>query len=182
MSAEDTAKSIGAAFAFSGVAWLSDTLGLGISTLQSSALSTITAALTPPVVFFTAVAGFAGWVIGKLGGPDVMLWAQSLFGLVFGIQFILSLLTLCVFYAIVLISPRGTYSVLDCLIAGGIFLAESMPILCGFTLWGGFAVYMRRREVSGIAEKVGKVAGLAEKVGGGGVGGVASKALSLLKK
>lgn len=182
MNFEDTAKSLGAVFAFSGAAWLSDVVGIAISSLQYSALGVMQAAVAGPQVVITAGVGFAVWLADKFTGTEIIEHVQGLFGIVFGVQALVSLLTLCVFYAVVLMSPRGTYSILDCLVAAVIFLLEAMPLMCSFTFWGGFAVYIRRRGVSGIAGKVTKVAGVADGSVGGGVGGLVSKVSKVLKK
>ena len=179
MSLENTAKSIAAGFAFSGVAWFSDLVSLGISSLQYSVSSALYASVAGPQVLITAAAGFTAWFLARLGGVDLVEYAQALLGIIFGMQAILSLLTLCVFYAFVLGSPKGTYTLSDCLIAAGVFLLEAMPFVCSFTFWGMFAVYLRRRQISGVVERFSQVTGLVKPTsGGGGLSG----ALKALKK
>lgn len=178
MNVEDTAKSVGTVLAFSGVAWFSDVVSLGISSMQYSVLGAMQAAVSGPQVIITAGVGFAVWLADIFTGTQIIGYVQGLLGVIFGLQMLVSLLTLCVFYAIVLISPRGTYSFIDCLVAAAIFLLEAMPLLCSFTFWGGFAVYLRRREVSGVVGKVVQTAGLTGGTGKGSLSGV----LKVLKK
>ena len=77
MSLENTAKSIAAGFAFSGVAWFSDLVSLGISSLQYSVSSALYASVAGPQVLITAAAGFTAWFLARLGGVDLVEYAQA---------------------------------------------------------------------------------------------------------
>ena len=167
MSAESTAKSLGAAFAFAGVAWLSDLISAGLASLQ---ISVFTALFAGPQALVTGAVGVVLGVFDFLFSTDLLAYTAGGFAVFLSIQMLVALLTLCVFYMIVLISPKGTYTISDCLIAAGVFLLEATPFLCSFVFWGTFATYLRRREISGVTENFSSAVGL-DKVGGGGKGG-----------
>ena len=170
MSTEDTVKSLGAAFAFVGVAWLSDVISTGLASLQ---LQAFTAFFGGPQVLVTIIAAAALAVIDVLFGAGILEKIAGGFVVFLSMQALLSLLTLCVFYAIVLASPKGTYSVSDCLIAAGVCLLEAAPFLSTFTFWGTFAIYLRRQEISKVTGKISSAVGLGEV--GGGKGGFLGK-------
>ena len=52
--------------------------------------------------------------------------------LIFSIQVIISLFTLVLFYSIVYISPKGTFTLADCLLAPVVFLLESILFCAAF--------------------------------------------------
>ena len=179
MSLGDTAKSVGMAFAFSAFAWLSDTISIGLASLQQAVGSSLVAAIGNPIGALVSLGtGLTAWISDRLFGTGIIETTQGLLAAVFASQMILALFTLCVFYAIALASPKGTYSVGDCLIAAGIFLLESIPLMCGFTAWGGFAAYLKRREISGVAGKLTSAVGLPSPE----AGGILSKTLKTIKK
>ena len=186
MSVEDTAKSLGAAFVFTGVAWLADLISAGLASLQISAFSALFAG--PQALVTGAVALVLG-AVDFFFGAEILTHVAGGFAVFLSIQAIVALLTLCVFYAIVLASPRGTYTISDCLIAAGIFLLEAAPFLCTFVFWGMFATYLRRREISkvtsmlpqtralGAIGKGTKLLGGGKSGKGGAVGRLARKAV-----
>ena len=180
MNAEDMVKSIGITLAFSGFAWFSDAISMSISALHQSIFSALISAVSGPQVIVTGLVGIGVWIADQFLGTNIINNIQGMLLVVFSLQILVSIFTLCVFYAIVLSSPKGTYTVSDCLAAAGIFLLESIPVLCGFTFWGGFAAYLKRREISGVTEKFASAVGLSgiDKQGGG----VISKALSSIKR
>ena len=146
MSTENTAKSLGAAVAFTGVAWLSDVISGALGSLQSSSATFILdGGITVGVLAITA------GIVDFLLGTDIIAKTAGLIAVFFSAQALVSLLTLCVFYAIVRISPKGTYTLLDCIIAAGVFLLEAAPFLSTFVFWGMFATYLRRRQISEVA-------------------------------
>ena len=186
MSAEDTAKSLGTSFAFTGVAWLADLISAGLASLQ---ISVFAALFAGPQALVTGAVALALAAVDFLFGSEILTHIAGGFAVAFSIQALVALLTLCVFYAIVRISPKGTYTISDCLIAAGVFLLEAAPFLPSFVFWGMFATYLRRREISKVASMlpqtraistITKGAGLlgGGKNGKGGVvGGLLKKAL-----
>lgn len=148
MSTEDTAKSLGATFAFTGVAWLADLISAGLASLQISVFSAL---LAGPQALVTGIVAASITVVDFLFGTDILAHVAGGFAVVLSVQMLVALLTLCVFYAVVLISPKDTYTLSDCLIAAGVFLLEAAPFICTFVFWGMFATYLRRREISNIA-------------------------------
>ncbi|MCY4577397.1 MAG: hypothetical protein OXB96_03200 [Candidatus Kaiserbacteria bacterium] len=171
MSIDNTVKSFGAAFAFTGIAWLSDVISSGLASLQISIFSTL---FGGPQALLTGAVALALAAVDFLLGSDALAYVAGGFTLLLSVQALVSLLTLCVFYAIVCVSPKGTYTLSDCLIAAGVFLLEAMPFLSMFVFWGTFAAYLRRREISGLAGKLSSAVGL-DAVGG--VGGALQKVL-----
>lgn len=180
MSVEDAAKSVGFALAFSGFAWFSDALSMGISALQQSILSSLVSAVSGPQAIVTGLIGIGVWLSDQILGTNIINDIQGMLAVVFSLQVLVSIFTLCVFYAVVLSSPKGTYAASDCLVAAGIFLAESVPVLSGFTFWGGFAAYLRRKEITGVTEKFASAVGLPGSGSQGG--GFISKALRSIRK
>ncbi len=186
MNAEGRVKSLGAAFAFVGVAWLADLISTGLASLQISAFSAL---FVGPQALVTGAVALVLTAADFLFGTEILVHIAGGFAVFFSIQMLVALLTLCVFYAIVLISPKGTYTLSDCLIAAGIFLLEAAPFLCMFVFWGTFATYLRRREISKVASMlpqtraISAVAKGTNLLGGGkdgkggAVGGLLKKAL-----
>ena len=166
MSIENTAKSFGAAFAFTGVAWLVDLVSGALASLQLSALSTLF--VGPQALVTVGVAAVLA-ALDFLFGLDLLGKAAGGFAVFFSIQAALSLMTLCLFYAIVRISPKGTFTTLDCVIAAGVCLLEAAPFISTFVFWGVFAAYLRRRQIRrqvvGAVQKVSSTTGLG-KLGG----------------
>ena len=148
MSAEGTVKSLGAAFAFVGVAWLADLISAGLASLQ---IATFSALFAGPQALVTGAVALVLTAVDFLFGTEILVHIAGGFAVFLSIQMLVALLTLCIFYAIVLISPKGTYTLSDCLIAAGVFLLEAAPFLCTFVFWGTFATYLRRREISKVA-------------------------------
>ena len=144
MSTTSFTKSFGFLVIFSVFAWFSDVLSGGIAVLQSQSASFIG---TPHGAVITATSGVLVGLL-EVAGVDAVDKALVALGLYFGIQFFLSLITLCIFYSIVLASPKGTFTFIHCLSALGIFIVESIPFLCGIPSWGWFAVILRRRSAS----------------------------------
>ena len=144
MSTENAAKSFGAAFAFTGVAWLVDLISTALSSLQISALGAL---FTGPQALVTVGVAAALAALDFLFGLDTLGQVAGGFAVFFGIQAFLSLLTLCLFYAIVRISPKGTFTTLDCIIAAGVCLLEAAPFISSFVFWGMFAAYLRRAQI-----------------------------------
>ena len=181
MSTEDTAKALGSAFAFSSVAWLSDVISAGLGSMQ---INVTTALFGGPQAIATGGAIIIAGIVDFIAGTDIVVKTAAGFTVFLGIQALVSLLTLCVFYALVLASPKGTYTLSDCLVAAGIFLLEAAPFLCSFVFWGGFATYLKRREISGVTETFSSVAGLPAAKGkdGGGLKGVLTRKLGSLKR
>ena len=165
---ENTAKSFGGAIAFTGVAWLSDVIGGALGSFQ---LNTLGFLFGGPQVLLTAAVAVVLAVVDFITGTDTIAYIAGGFTFFFSLQALLSLLVLCVFYAIVMASPKDTYTTLDCLIAAGVFLLEAAPFLGMFVFWGAFAAYLRRQQIAGVVGKVAQVGGVATKVAGGGVGG-----------
>ena len=127
---------------FTGVAWLGDSAGVALLSYQLSvaqALFTPVGAIATAVV--SAVAVFESFV-ADLGITDVVLGAV---GALWGIQIVLALLILCLFFAIALASPKGAYSLSDYLVASGVFLFECIPFCGGFVGWGAFSIWLRRK-------------------------------------
>ena len=177
MSTENTAQSLGAAFAFTAVAWLADFISVGLNSLQVSVFSAL---FLGPQALITGAVALILAVIDFIFSTDIFVHVTGGFVVFLSLQALVSLLTLCVFYAIVLSSPKGTYTLLDCLIAAGICLLEAAPFVSSFVFWGTFAAYLRRREISGAIGKVSSAAGLDTATGsgkGGGVGGMLKKVL-----
>lgn len=193
MGREDTGlkgavKSLTSAFVFNGIAMLSDAVNLGISKLHIFSLQGLIASVAGPQVLVTGAVSASAGVIDSLFGSKILESALGVFVGLFSIQLIISLLTLCLFYAFVLTSPKGTYTTLDCIIAAGVFLLSSVPILCGYSFWTTFSVYLRRRTVS---STVGDVSSFAGNLSGGksgtlsggkGGGGFLNKVSKVLKK
>lgn len=129
---------------FTGVAWLGDLAGAALLSYQLAAAQTI---LTPygaiAAVIVSAVAAFESFVV-DMGVTDVVLGTV---GALWGIQIVLALLILCLFFAIAFASPKGSYSLLDYLVASGVFLFECIPFCGGFVGWGAFSIWLRRRMV-----------------------------------
>ena len=148
MSIENTAKSFGAVFAFTGVAWLVDLVGGALTSLQISALGAL---FVGPQALVTVGVAATLAALDFLFNLDLLGQVAGGFASFFSIQALLSLLTLCLFYAIVRISPKGTYTLLDCIIAAGVFLLEAAPFVSTFVFWGMFATYLRRRQISEVA-------------------------------
>ncbi len=146
MSIENTAKSFGAAFAFTGVAWLSEVISGALGSLQSSSVTfLLDGGITVGILAITA--GLVDFFLGT----DIIATAAGILAVFFGLQAFVSLLTLCVFYAIVRMSPKGTYTLLDCIIAAGVCLLEALPFVSTFVFWGMFAAYLRRQQISQVA-------------------------------
>ena len=120
MSIENTTKSFGAAFAFVGIAWLADLISAGLTSLQ---ISTLSALFLGPQALITGAVAFVFAVVDFLFGTDILLHVSGGFAIFLSLQALVALLTLCVFYAIVLVSPKGTYTALDCLICCRVFFA-----------------------------------------------------------
>lgn len=166
MSTEDTVKSFGAALAFTGVAWLADLISGALASLQ---ISTLGALFVGPQALVTVGVAAVLAALDFLFGLDLLGQVAGGFAVFFGIQALLSLLTLCLFYAIVRISPKGTYTPLDCIIAAGVCLLEAAPFISTFVFWGMFAAYIRRRQIRrqivGAVQKASSATGL-DKLGG----------------
>ena len=186
MSMENTVKSFGGAVAFTGVAWLSDVISGALGSLQtSSATFLLDGGITVGVLAITA--GIADFLLGT----DIIAKTAGIIVIFFSLQAFVSLLTLCVFYAIARISPKGTYTPLDCIIAAGVCLLEAVPFISAFVFWGMFATYLRRQQISAVASMLPqtRALGVAAKgvqaLGGGksgGAGGLLGKVGGLLKK
>ncbi len=119
---------------FSGVVAIAEFIGVFLTTIQGLALK--------PAVVVGAVAT----VLEFFGDP--FGFAEDIFGvliIIFGAQLFLALIVLCIFYAIVLASPKGSYTVYDCLVAAGVFIMESIPFFSFFTGWVGFLFYLKWR-------------------------------------
>ena len=174
MSTEDTVKSFGAAFAFSGVVWLVELISGALASLQ---LSTMSALFAGPQALVTVGVAAVLAAIDFLFGLDLLGKVAGGFTVFFGIQALISLLTLCVFYAIVRISPKGTYTLSDCVIAAGVCLLEAAPFISTFVFWGMFAAYLRRRQISEVASMLPQTRALSaaskgfQALGGGKGGG-----------
>ena len=160
---------------FSGVVWLGELLGGGVLVLQKLFVP----ALGAGAGVVAGTGGIAAGVIGALAvalqvlaGIDLVKIGGSFIGVLLAAQFFISLFILCLFYALVLSSPKGTYTLSDCLIAAGVAFLESIPFVGGFTFWGAFSVYLKRREFSGLVGKLSPAA-----VAGGKGGGFLSKIL-----
>ena len=180
----EAAKSIGAAIVFSGVAWLSDIISGGLGQLQIAFAALYTG---PQGLLSGIITGLAAALIGAIDFvAQTDLLATTIGGLTvfLSMQMFVSLLTLCVFYAVARTAPKGTYTQSDHLIAAGVFLLESVPFVSTFVFWGSFAVYLRRKEVSRVVEKVSQASGL--NVPGGnsksGIGALVRRAASALGK
>ena len=156
MSIQNTAQSLGMTIAFTGVAWLSDVVSAGLASLQ---ISTFTALFYGPQVLITIGVAVLLAIVDFLVGTDTIAHVAGGFAVFLSVQALVSLLTLCVFYAIVRISPKGTYTIADCCIAAGVCLLEAAPFLGSFVFWGAFATYLRRREISGVVEKFSQAVG-----------------------
>lgn len=184
MSVEDTAKSFGAAFVFTGVAWLADLISAALASLQISAFAAL---LGGPQAVITGAVALVLSAVDFLFGTEILAHIAGGFAAFFSIQVLVALLTLCVFYAIVRISPKGTYSMSDCLIAAGVFLLEAAPFLPTFVFWGMFATYLRRREISKVVSMLPQtralgVAAKGANLLGGGAGGKGGSIGGLVKK
>ena len=184
MSIESKAKSVGAAFAFTGVAWLADLISAGLASLQISVFSAL---LVGPQALVTGAVALILTAVDFLFGTEILTHIAGGFAIFFSIQMLVALLTLCVFYAIVLVSPKGTYTLSDCLIAAGVFLLEAAPFLCTFVFWGTFATYLRRREIADIASALPQTRAIAAatkgaKLLGGGKDGKGGAVGGMLKK
>ena len=165
MSTSDTAQSIGSTLVFSGAAWFSDIVSAALGNLQLAFAALWSG---PQALASGVIAGIATAVLGVIDfvfGADILAHTVAGFTVFLGAQAIVSVFTLCVFYAIVMISPKGTYSLSDCLIAAGVCLLETMPFFTTFVFWGSFAVYLRRKELSGVIEKASGVLGSTSSVG-----------------
>lgn len=128
------------------VASFADILGVMINSLQ---LFVLGALLNPSgtgivVAGVGAVIAFFEAYLIDFGITDSVLSALVL--LTSG-QFLVSLATLIVFYSIVLSSPKGSFSLSSCLIALGVFLLESLPLIAFFPFWGMFAWYLRGKKL-----------------------------------
>ena len=66
---------------------------------------------------------------------------------VYTLHFVISLIVLCIFLSIVLATPKGSYTLLDCIIGLLIFFVESLPFVGGFTFWTFFVWFLRVREI-----------------------------------
>ena len=184
MSTEDTVKSLGAAFAFVGVAWLADLISAGLASLQ---ISVFAALFAGPQALVTGAIALILTAVDFLFGTEILSHVAGGFAVFLSIQMLVALLTLCVFYVIVLISPKGSYTLSDCLIAAGVFLLEATPFLCTFVFWGTFATYLRRREVSKVASVLPQTRAISAiakgtKLLGGGKDGKGGVAGGLLQK
>ena len=176
MSIENTAKSFGSAFVFTGVAWLSEVISGALGSLQSSSAAfLLDGGITVGVLAVTA------GIVDFFLGTDIIATAAGIIAVFFGIQAFVSLLTLCVFYTIVRISPKGTYTLLDCIIAAGVCLLEAAPFISSFVFWGMFAAYLRqrqiRRQVIGAVKKVSSATGVSEDALEGFFGGFLGRVL-----
>ena len=67
---------------------------------------------------------------------------------VYTLHFVISLIVLCIFLSIVLATPKGSYTLLDCIIGLLVFFVESLPFVGGFTFWTFFVWFLRVREIS----------------------------------
>ena len=147
----DTAKYGLSLLFFTLFAWLSDVAGGFLFSMQSAALNSI---LTLPggiaAAITSLIAVFEAYIF-NFGATELII---EIFVGMWGLQFMLALFTLCVFYAVVLSSPKGTYSLIDCLVAAGVFLIESFPFLGGFVGWSAFSVWLRRKAVGRAANKL----------------------------
>ena len=108
---DNTAKSVGGAIAFTGVAWLSDVVGGALGSLQINTLGFLFGG--PQALLTIGVAAVLA-AIDFIAGTDTIAYIAGGFTFFFSLQALLSLLVLCVFYAIVRISPKDTYSIADC--------------------------------------------------------------------
>ena len=64
----------------------------------------------------------------------------------YSLQLFVSLTILCIFFSIVLASPKGSFSMPDCMIAVGVFVIESIPFIGWSPGWGAFLIYLRSRK------------------------------------
>ena len=148
-------------FALVGVASLADMISSGLASLQIFTFATL---LGGPQILITGAVAAVAKAIDFLFGTDIVATAAGGFTVFLSIQVFVALLTLCVFYVVMFVSPKGTYTISDYLIAAGVFLLEAMPFLCSFVFWGTFVSYLRQRKISGVG--VGKGGGLLGKAKG----------------
>ena len=74
--------------------------------------------------------------------------ALSVVFLLIAAQLLIALITVSVFFCIVLTSPKGSFSAFDCLLALGVFLLESIPFVGALPMWSFFCMLLRRKRLA----------------------------------
>ena len=111
-------------FCFIAVVCLVDFLGIPLGVLQAAALK--------PAAVIGGVSLFLESVGIPFGIPEI---GAGTVGILYGMQVFISIIMLCLFYAMVLASSEGEYPLSTCSIAVFVFIIESMPFLCALPVW-----------------------------------------------
>ena len=119
-------------------ALIADFLGVFLTSLQFSAV--LPAAIAVSISNFITLLGI------NLGIEDIVI---STVVAIYSVQFIIAIVVLCVFFSIVLASPKGTYTMLDCVVALFVFIFESIPFIAALPCWGFFVLFLRWRSFLG---------------------------------
>ena len=115
-------------------ALVADFLGVFLTYLQ------ISAAL--PAAIAVSISNFIRYLGINLGIEGLV---TSTVVAIYSVQFIIAIVVICVFFSIVLASPKGTYTMLDCVVALFVFILESIPFIAALTCWGFFVLFLRWR-------------------------------------
>ena len=107
------------------LARVADFLGVFLTYLQ------ISAAL--PAAIAVSISNFIRYLGINLGIEGLV---TSTVVAIYSVQFIIAIVVICVFFSIVLASPKGTYTMLDCVVALFVFILESIPFIAALTCWG----------------------------------------------
>ena len=126
---------------FSVIVSFAETLGVIVASFQSAILPYATGigiatALVDGVLNFFGI-DIADTVLGALFTASIVP---------FFLHFFIALIVLIIFFSFYLASSKGTYTVLDCVIAISVFFIESLPIVGGLTCWAFFIWYLRSRQ------------------------------------
>ena len=132
---------------FTAVVSMAELIGGVVLALQSAAFFNLPGAAINAVIAIGA--GLLTKYFGDPGGVgSTILVTQA--GLL-AASFFISLVVLCVFFALVFTSPRGTFTAKDYAVAILVFVIESIPVVGGFTFWGLFVVYLKTKNMGRLA-------------------------------
>ena len=111
-----------------------DFLGGFLTSLQISAVK--------PTIIAVGISNFIRGLGINLGIDGLV---TSTVVAIYSVQLIIAIVVLCVFFSIVLASPKGTYTTLDCVVALFVFIFESIPFISALPCWGFFVLFLRWR-------------------------------------
>lgn len=140
----DRAGGLFAILSFNVVAWTFDALTTIIGNMQMKLINILVAGAQTGIGAVIELVAFTAIGVVSYFSETVRDLTLTTIAFVFGTQIVFSIIVFCIFIITATLAPRQ-FSLTDYVVASTVFLLECFPIVCGFTFWGTFGIYLRRK-------------------------------------